>query len=143
MTLNSQNQSQSHTETVRNYIQQMKDGVQSCKDMFAFCFPTLTIPPDSQFMVWMRRHKDVNLIYAALERTADWFEQSEGVIAKLKTEGKGVPAAMRKTQSDILSYASGVMIRMERGEDGHGAPVTSATPLTMTEALAPDEDELA
>jgi hypothetical protein len=88
-------------------IRQMKEEVEILKELFTDVLPVF-VPDDRQFRIWLQRY-DLDTVAASIERTAAWYNEAEQTIEELKVKGKPIPTVLRKTQLDIIKYASGVM----------------------------------
>jgi hypothetical protein len=117
-------------------MQQRREETAALTELFNSVIPEFT-PDDRQFHVWLQRY-DVDIVAASIERTAEWVNQVEQKVEELEAEGKGVPAALRKTKLDIIKYASGTM----KGKAAEPVKDSSASTAPTTRFDIEGDDEL-
>ena len=103
-------------------IRRRADDLFLLKEVFGELFPEDYLPETKQFEQWLRKY-DRDLIAEGFEIVGNWFREKNEFIAKLKSEGRGVPAEMYKDKVEVIKYIQGTLKRLGENENGSDSPV--------------------
>lgn len=86
------------------------------KEIHGALFPADYLPDTGLFEQWLRKY-DRDLIAEGFEIVGNWFREKNETIAKLKSEGRGVPAEMYKDKVEVFKYIQGTLKKLAENAD--------------------------
>jgi hypothetical protein len=92
-------------------IRRRSDDLALLKEVYGALFPSDYLPETQLFEQWLRKY-DRDLIAEGFEIVGNWFREKTEMIARLKSEGRGVPAGLQKDKVEVIKYIQGTLKKL-------------------------------